>query len=118
MMPTFSKHSLQYFFLMPLPSRSLAMLESHLPIGSLRADRSEQPILVVRAGRRLGRGRHGTLLEEVHRFATELEALALRSLRRGPLPHLQPALDEHGAALLQILRADLGETLVGQHRDE
>src|SRR5439155_20408364 len=43
----------------------------------------------------------GRSFEEVHQIGAHLEPLPLRSLRSGPLAHLEPALDQHGVALSQ-----------------
>src|SRR5437867_4777264 len=73
-----------------------------------------QQIALFRFGRDFLRGgapRH--LLQEMHRFAADLQTLSLLALRRKPLAHLQASLHQDRSALLEILTAHFGEALIG-----
>ena len=66
MIPTFSRHSLQYFFLKLLPSRSLAMT----PLSRSAPNESGlEQISATRAGFGIGR----PALEEMHHLAADLQ---------------------------------------------
>src|SRR5438477_9351826 len=99
MFPTFSRQSLQYFFLNPRPSRSFAIVA---PVSGVVRQGLEQLALGGCLGWQVAARVRSvrTALQEMNGLGAHFEALAPAALGRDPFPHLEPALDEHRAPLL------------------